>query len=930
MSVASRLVGAGLLGACLTAGAGPPALFEVNRGQFPPGVKFGARMDGYTVELTPTAVVFLPHHNRREAVRLGFDGASRPCRLEAEGAAASINYLRGRDRRRWLVGLAAYPRVRCRNVYSGVDVLFYMAGGRLEYDLILAPGADPNRLALRIEGAKSVALEPTGELRIETVGGSFTHHRPAAWQQTAGGRLTVEVAYKLIAPDRVEIVPGRYDRDGELVIDPVVTFSSFLGGTGPDEAKGVAVDAEGNVYVAGTTQSGDFPVTSPVLPPPAQFPGEVFVAKLAPDGSTLIWATYIGGARTDVATDLAVDARGNVFVAGYTTSLDFPTTSGAFRTSAPGDGIAPDGFALKLNPQGTGLLYSTYLGGIEDDRIYGLALDRDGNAYLAGATNSDNFPATRGSFRSARCTGFGLDAVLAKLNAEGSALVYMSFLCGSAHEEALDVAVDAQGGAVAVGYTASPDFPTTAGALIRGRRSGLDGFIAKLSPDGSALAYSSYLGGSADDVATSVVVDGLARMYVAGYTRSLDLPVTAAAFQPRQADNGLYEDGFALMLSATGQELLRGTYLGGSAGDRINALALDSPGVVVAAGETASADFPAAPAPCETGYGGRRDAFVARLDLERGAAPAALFLGGRGDDQARAVAAPGGGIALVAGATRSANFPTTASALSTSYRQGYRGGDAFVARLDLARSAAAPCLAHGGIVNAASFLPGPVAPGQIVSLFGAGLGPETPVSFRLDASFTVAKELAGVRVLFDGVPAPLLAVSAGQVNAIVPYGVSGRAETRVEVEYQGRRTAAVRLPVAASAPAIFTQNAGGTGPGAILNQDSSVNSAANPAERGSVIQIFATGGGQTRPPGVDGRVTLPAFGPIPLQELAVSVTIGGLPAAVQYAGAAPELVAGVMQVNAVVPERAPSGSAVPVVLTVGGVSSPATVTVAIR
>ena len=930
MSAVSRLLGAGLLGACLQAGAAPPSAFEVNRGQFPPRVVFGARLDGYTVELTSSAVVFSPHGGGREAVRLRFEGPSRPCRFEAEGPPAYVSYLRGRDRRRWLVGIPVYRQIRCRNLYPGVDVLFYTTAGRLEYDLILAPGAAPARLGLRLEGMKSVQLDPAGALRVETGRGVFTHHRPAAWQQGPEGRRPVDAGYEIRGPDRVEIVLGPYDRAGELVVDPVVSFSTFLGGSGPDAAGGIAADGQGNVYVAGATQSADFPVTSPISPPPAQFPGDVFVAKLAPDGATLIWGVYIGGARSDVATDVAIDAAGNVLVAGYTDSLDFPTTSGAFRSSAPGDGIAADGFVLKLNPQGTGLLYSTYLGGIEADRIYGLAADRDGNAYLAGATASDNFPSTRGSFRSTRCAGFGLDAFLAKLNASGSTLLYMSFLCGSSHEEALDVAVDAQGGAVAVGYTASPDFPATAGALIRGRRSGLEGFIAKLSPDGSALAYSSYLGGSADDVATSVVVDGLARMYVAGHTRSLDFPVTGAAFQPRQADNGLYEDGFALMLSATGQQLLRGTYLGGSAGDRINALALDSPGVVVAAGETASADFPAAPAPCETGYGGRRDAFVARLDLERGAAPAALFLGGRGDDEARAVAAPGGGIALVAGATRSANFPTTQGAYSTAYRQGYRGGDAFAARVALGISAAAPCLAHGGIVNAASFLPGPVAPGEIVSLFGAGLGPEEPVAFTIDAGLTVAKELAGVRVLFDGVPAPVLAASAGQVNAIVPYGVRGRAETRVSVEYQGRRTAEVIVPVAAASPAVFTLDASGAGPGAILNQDWSVNSAANPAERGSVIQIFATGGGQTNPPGVDGRVTLPAFGPIPLQELAVSVTIGGLPAVVQYAGAAPELVAGVMQVNAVVPGDAPAGSAVPVVLTVGGVSSPGTVTVAIR
>lgn len=930
MSAVSRLLGFGLFAACLQAGAAVPAVFEVNRGQLPPGVEFAARMEGYTVQLAASKLVFTPHSRSDKAVEMSFDGPARPCRFEAEGDPAHVSYMRGGDRKRWVTGIAAYPQVRCPGLLPGVDALFYVNGGRLEYDLILAPGAEPARLGLRLSGMKSLRLDPAGALRIETAHGVFTHHRPAAWQQGPGGRRPVAAEYRIRGPDRVEIALGPHDRASELVIDPIVSFSTFLGGSGSEEARGLAMDAQGNLYVAGTTQSTDFPVTSPLSPPPAQFPGDVFVAKLSPDGARLVWAVYIGGSRTDVATDLALDRAGNLLVAGYTDSLDFPTTSGAFRTSAPGDGISPDGFVLKLNPQGTGLIFSTYLGGIDVDRIYGLALDREGNAYLAGATASDNFPSTRGSYRSTRCAGFGLDAFLAKLNAAGSTLLYMSFLCGSAHEEALDVAVDAQGGAVAVGYTTSSDFPVTAGALSRERRSTLDGFIARLSPDGSTLAYSTYLGGSADDVATSVALDGTGRMYVAGYTRSLDFPVTPTGFQRRQADNGLYEDGFLVLLSASGQELLRGTYLGGSAGDRINAVAVDSPGVVLAVGQTASADFPATAAPCETGYGGRRDAFAARLDLERGTSPEALFLGGRGDDEARAVAAAGGGIAVVAGETRSPNFPTTQGAYSTAYRQGFRGGDAFVARVTFGSSAGLPCLAHGGVVNAASFLPGPVAPGEIVSLFGAGLGPETPVAFTLDASLTVARELAGVRVLFDGAPAPVLAASAGQVNAIVPYAVGGRSETRISVEYQGRRTAEVIVPVSAAAPAIFTLNASGVGPGAILNQNYTVNSAENPAPRGSVIQIFATGGGETRPAGVDGRVASPAFGPIPSQALEVRVTIGGVAAAVQYAGAAPDLVAGVMQVNAVVPAGAPAGSAVPVVLTAGGISSPATATVAIR
>lgn len=913
------------------AGQAGPLAFEPNRGQFSPEVRFVARPGSHTVLFTPSELIF---RLGAAAARLRFNGSNGLGTLEPEGPPAGrASYLRGRDPKRWVRDVPLYARLRCRDLYPGIDAVFYHDGSRLEYDLILQPGADLSRIQLEFEGVIAARLEPTGALVAETRAGTITHHAPVAYQESGGRRRRVPVRYVWRGPNLAAFELAGYDRGRELVIDPVVSFSTFLGGSGLDEARAIGVDAQGNVYVAGTTQSEDLPVTGsiPGVRLPAQLPGDVFVAKLTPDGAGLVYATILGGARNDVATALAVDSAGNVFVGGYTESFDFPTTAGAFRTMAPGNGIEPDGFLLKLNSQGSGLVYSTYLGGNATDRITAIGIDREGSVYAAGTTQSGAFPAVRGSFRSTPCPGFGLDGFVTKLNAAGSALVYSTFLCGSAHDEVLSLAVDAQGNAIVAGYTFSSDFPVTAGALLRQLSGGSDGFLTKLSPDGASVLFSTYLGGTAADVASAVTVDAAGRMYVAGYTRSTDLAVTGAPLQAGHADKGLYEDGFVMEFGSSGAEFLYGSYLGGSQNDRIQGIAVDGAGAVYLTGATSSPDFPTAGSLCQTGFGGRRDAFLVRLDLARSAVGASLFLGGRADDEGKAVAAGAGGIAWVAGQTGSENFPTTQGAFRTSYRRGYGGGtDAFVARIDTQASAQPPCVALGGVVNAASFLPGPVAPGEIISIFGAGLGPEAPVLGRLEGGSRVATELEGTRVLFDGIAAPLLSAWTGQVNAIVPYAVAGRQQTRLQVEYQGRRTAEAVLPVAGSAPAIFTLKLTGSGQGAILNQDSTVNGPDNPAARGSIIQIFATGGGQTNPAGVDGRVTLAEFGPPPVQTLPVTVTIGGLRAAVHYAGAAPQLVAGAMQVNAQIPGEAPAGSAVPVVITVGENSSSSAVTVAIR
>ncbi|MCW5982820.1 MAG: SBBP repeat-containing protein [Bryobacteraceae bacterium] len=912
--------------------AGLPLRFELNGGQTAPEVRYLARSAGQIIYFTDSGVVFQVRGSKNDAaVVMKFAGGGKLDPKAETMLPGRVHYLTagsvtGRN------GLPTFSRLRCRGVYPGVDLVFYGTEGRLEYDFVLAAGADPGKLRVVFEGAEAIRIDEAGDLVVSTAAGPMRQHAPVAYQRTAEGRRTVNVAYALETPDRVSFRLGAYDRTRALTVDPVISFSTFLGGSGMDDARAVAVDAQGSVYVAGTTASANFPVTSGAVGPSyqaGQTPGDVFVARLDANGASVRYATFIGGTRTDVATSIAVDSTGAVYIGGYTDSQDFPVSAGAFQRQNRSFGAFTEGFVAKLSSDGSGLVYSTYLGQTFTERVNAIAVDASGNAFLAGATDSSNFPTTPGAFHSLTCTGGGFRAFVTKLSASGGSQLYSTTICGSSNDEALAIAIDADGNAYVAGSTTSTDFPATPGALRT--TSGGDGneaWVAKVNPSGSALLYATYLGGTAADVVTGIAVDAQRNAYVTGYTRSADFPASAGAWQPAHGDNGLFEDAFVAVLNPAGAALTHATFLGGSGQDIASAIAVDSAGAVYVAGSTTSRDFPVTAGPCQPTYAGGWDAFVVKLSLAEARLDYAALLGGWENDRAQGIALDAGGNAYIAGYTGSRNFTTTQGAYRSAYASGYQGaGDAFVARVTSAAAPASPCIAVNGIVSAASFLPGALSPGLIFSLFGAGLGPVEPVLFTVGPSGILDKVLAGTRVLFDQEPAPIIFTSAGQVNAIAPYEIAGKQSVRVRVEYQGGATPHVVVPVAPSQPGVFSQDVSGRGAGAILNQDYSVNTPANPAEKDSIIQIYATGEGQTSPPGVSGRV---ATDTLPTPQLGVVVTIGGVQAPIHYAGAAPTLVSGVLQINAQVPANAPSGRAVPVVVRVGDNPSPAGITVAIR
>jgi hypothetical protein len=497
---------------------------------------------------------------------------------------------------------------------------------------------------------------------------------PVLYQDVGGMRQAVSGVYVLEGGDRVGFEVGAYDRSRPLVIDPVLSYSTYLGGGGDDGANGIAVDGAGNAYVAGFTVSPNFPTTSGA--PQAVLGGfeNAFVAKLNAAGSALLYSTYLGGSVEDEAFGIAVDGAGNAYVTGLTSSPNFPTTSGALQKVYGG---GEDAFVTKLNAAGSGLLYSTFLGGSNFDFGFGIAVDGAGNAYVTGSTSSLNFPITPGAFQTVFGGGgdpFG-DVFVAKLNAAGSGLLYSTFLGGNAPDAAHGIAVDGAGNAYVAGFAASSNFPTTPGAFQTVNR-GIDAFVAKLNATGSALLYSTYLGGSRDNNALCIAVDSAGNAYVAGQTDSADFPTTPEALQTVKGFG--FVNGFVAKLNAAGSALIYSTYLGGSANDTIYGIDLndgaygivvDGAGNACVVGTTSSPNFPTTPGAFQTVFsGGMEDAYVAKLNAAGSALIYSTYLGGKGFDLAYGIAVDRAGTAYLAGVTSSADFPTTPGAPQTALR----------------------------------------------------------------------------------------------------------------------------------------------------------------------------------------------------------------------------------------------------------------------
>ena len=631
-----------------------PLSFEANRGQTDGRVKFLARSRGQTLFLTPTEAVLVltkidarvsrdkarfrkAERARRDkvirtAVRMKLVGANPDPQLSGlEEQPGKVNYFIGNDPAKWRTNVPTYARVEYRDAYPGVNLVYYGNQRQLEYDFVVAAGADPGVIRLSFEGVDKLTLDGHGNLVFQAAAGRIIQRSPVVYQEIGGIRREIAGRYVLRGKTRVGFQVAAYDRTKPLVIDPVLIYSTYLGGSGGgsdggEGGRGIAVDASGNAYVTGFTVSTDFPTTPGTLQP-ASGGGffQAFITKLNPTGSALVYSTYLGGSGDNEGRGVAGDAAGDAYVTGVISATDFPTTPGALQP-AFGGGLS-DVFATKLNATGSALVYSTYLGGSGNDGVVSsIAVDAAGNAYVAGTTDSTNFPTTPGAFQTS-FSGGSSDAFITKLNPTGSALVYSTYLGSGAGSGAGSggLAVDAAGNAYVAGATDSTNFPTTPGAFQSALSGGFDGFVTKLNSTGSSLIYSTYLGGNGEDGAASIAVDAAGNAYVAGTTDSTNFP-TVNAFQPAFGGGG--DDAFVTKLNPTGSALLYSTYLGGNGFDECESIAVDAAGNAYVVGTTDSTNFPTVNA-FQPAFGGG-DAFVTKLNPTGSALVYSTYLGGSG------------------------------------------------------------------------------------------------------------------------------------------------------------------------------------------------------------------------------------------------------------------------------------------------------------
>ncbi len=899
---------------------GLPLSFEANLGQAEPQFQYVARGLDVDVFLGGGAATISLHGTSAQdpaVVRASFAGGARdPEAVSEEPLPGHVNYFFGRDHTKWVIDAPTYRRIRYRNVYPGIDAVYYGAKGVLEHDFIVHPGADPALMRMKLEGADRISINAAGAAELHVKGRLVEWKKPVLYQEVQGRKVPVEGRFRL-TEQGLGFETGHYDPNKPLVIDPVVSYATYYGGSSAEAASRAGVDAQGNVYLAGYTRDSRFAAASGTQ-------GNASIIKINPAGSAVLYATYIGGASGDVASGMSVDASGNVYITGVTQSEDYPVTAGAVKTQFrnPLD-TPPDAFdciVTKLNPSGNGLVYSTYLGGKQGDWCSALAVDGQGNAYVTGSTLSTAaFPVTANAFKRAN-TGLG-DAFVVKLNPTGTQVVYGTYLGGANTSSGLAIAVDGQGAAYVTGQTT--------GSLG-------DAFVAKVAPDGSALQYFTNLGGKGEDIGSGIAVDSRGNAYVVGATTSQDFPISGSALQ--RSHKGAGRDAFIAILNPGGT-LVSSTYLGGSKDDWATSVAVDSAGAVWVTGATLSPDFPVSSDATQRTYAGSGagesypagDVWVAQVSADLASLPFSTYLGGSGDEYALSIALDSSGNVWVAGSTRSANFPVTAGALQSRYGGTDFNvvplGDSFLARITAGTSpGGGSSVSIGGIVSAASYAGEGVAAGEIVYIGGTNIGPASLATLALVGGNRVSTSIGNTQVLFDNQPAPLLYVSATQGSAIVPYSVAGKSTTQMVIVFNGTRSAPMALPVVASHPALFSATNTGRGQGAILNENLSVNSRSNPSDKGRVIALYGTGEGQTMPAGTDGLLALLQF---PKPVAPVSVTIGGQNADVLYAGAAPQGVAGLFQVNAKVPESVASGD-LEVVVQVGTARSQSGLTAAVR
>ncbi len=593
-----------------------------------------------------------------------------------EKTEARANFFTG-DKKDWVTGVPLYRKLVYEGVWKDIDVEYIGYMDRLEFRVKIKPGANPSNVVMET-GAKKLKLNGDGSLSLSLESGKLRITKPHAYQIINGKKIEVEVSILPLENGRYTFKLGRYDKKHLLIIDPVLVWSTYLGGTANQwmDYNAIAVNNNGNVYVAGYTNSPAFPVNNTAYDKTYNGALDCFVAKFSQDGSSLDFCTYIGGSDNDWINAIVIDSNGNVYVCGGTQSTDFPTTTSAFSTGYNGGG---DAFVCKLNSTGSGLIYSTYIGGDHEENAFSIDIDSNGNAYITGKTLSSNFPTTSGAYDTTFNSNASFyDAFVTKLNSDGSDLVYSTYLGGdsSGDDIGYGIKVDSDGHAFVTGFTYSDDFPTTPGAFQTASQSHGDAFVTKLNSDGSDLVYSTYLGGGGLDRAYSIAIDGDGNAYITGYTASSSFPTTSGAFDTDY--NGGLTDAFVTKLNPTGSNLVYSTYLGGGEYDNGRGITIDSNGNAYVVGITRSNDLPMVNA-YDSSYNTHNDAFVMKLNSNGSNLLYSTYLGGSDIDRGYAIAVDPSKNIYVAGYTFSSDFPVTPGAFQGSYTGGL---DVFVTKIN--------------------------------------------------------------------------------------------------------------------------------------------------------------------------------------------------------------------------------------------------------
>lgn len=694
-TVASRQMSAAKTGPEIIPGYGHlPLSFEVNQGQTDNRVRFLSRGKGYILFLTPTEAVLSKTVASQEkgkksqstnVLRMRLLDANPDVRVTGtDELPGKSNYLLGRDPKKWRTNIRTYKKVAYEQIYPGIDLVYYGNQRELEYDFVVNPGADPRLIHLQINGARELHSTQQGGVMLLTEGGEFTLEAPRVYQEIAGRKHSVRGEWVIRRKNELAFQLEHYDHSKSLVIDPVLLYSTYLGGAQTEVGNGIAVDTAGNAYITGITTSADFPTANPLPAPNNALQGaeDAFVTKLNADGSALVYSTFLGGTASDEGGAIAVDSSGNAYITGFTNSDDFPLVNPVFSNRCISLTQCATVFVSKLSSAGNSLLFSTFADGAYGR---GIAVDSANNIYTTGNT-FDGYEATANAYQTTYGGGANSgDAFLTAYNSSG-AVTYATYLGGRADDVGQGIAIDANGKVHIVGQTQSSNFPVLnpLPAPNNALQGSDDAFVTEMDPTlsgAASLIYSTFLGGTGNDKANGVAVDASGNSYVGGWTDSTDFPTTAGAYQTgcTGACSG-GSDAFVAKLSPAGNSLVYSTYVGGGSIDQANALAVDTAGNVFITGFTDSFDFPTLNAfqdSCGIGCDGTGDAFVTQLNSSGTALVYSSYLGGSGDEFGQAIAVDSADEAFVTGYTFSGDF-TTLNPLQPALNGSQ---DAFVAKI---------------------------------------------------------------------------------------------------------------------------------------------------------------------------------------------------------------------------------------------------------